>query len=460
MIINMNGGGGGSSELNFKVVFSADAPSAAKDNTIWVKTSTASGTWSMLDSADLSSITTNGHVVISYESSNSPNGTFNALKKNELYVKLTKCYQRASSKWESLDAYVYKGSSWKQFSKVFKATITVTYPAGSTCTATNGSIKLTASNTSGSFTFSIPSTGTWTIACTNGTENASTSVSITADGQSKSVTLVYNQIPKFTYTGDYEITNDAGEVISVSKDNWNIRLLTSGTFKLTEASANVDVFVVGGGGGGIAIGQGGSQKNNNTPYYFRGSGGGGGGYTSTATGITMSASTVYTATIGAGGATGTSSTAGDGGVSSIVIGSTTYSANGGIKGAAANGGAGGSGGGGGGMSANGGAGGTDGSSGTDGEKSGSAYTSGGTGGTGQGTTTRAFGDANGVLYATGGGGGGGYVAGSGRNWTQGAGGGDTSNTGNGGKGGGAKEAGGAATAGASGVVIIRNHRTA
>lgn len=74
----------------------------------------------------------------------------------------------------------------------FTATITVTYPAGSTCTCANGSTVLTAPDTSGSYTFTVTNTGTWTVNCTDGTQTASTTVSITADGQSATAKLAYN----------------------------------------------------------------------------------------------------------------------------------------------------------------------------------------------------------------------------------------------------------------------------
>lgn len=73
----------------------------------------------------------------------------------------------------------------------FAAKITVTYPSGSTCTCTNGSTTYTASNTNGSWTFTVPMTGTWTVKCTSGSNSASSNVSITANGQSASVTLSY-----------------------------------------------------------------------------------------------------------------------------------------------------------------------------------------------------------------------------------------------------------------------------
>ena len=73
----------------------------------------------------------------------------------------------------------------------FAATINVTYPAGSTCTATDGTTTLTAPDTSGSWAFVVSNTGTWTVTCTNGSSTATASVSITTDGDSKSVTLAY-----------------------------------------------------------------------------------------------------------------------------------------------------------------------------------------------------------------------------------------------------------------------------
>lgn len=76
----------------------------------------------------------------------------------------------------------------------FGATIAVTYPEGSTCTCSDGSTTLTAADTSGSYTFTVGNTGTWTVTCTNGTDTASESVSITADGQSETVTLGYELV--------------------------------------------------------------------------------------------------------------------------------------------------------------------------------------------------------------------------------------------------------------------------
>lgn len=75
------------------------------------------------------------------------------------------------------------------------AFIVATYPSGSTCTCTNGTKTLKAKDTSGSFVFHIPSKGTWTVSCTNGTNTKSTSVSITTEGQRNAVTLSYSRLP-------------------------------------------------------------------------------------------------------------------------------------------------------------------------------------------------------------------------------------------------------------------------
>lgn len=71
------------------------------------------------------------------------------------------------------------------------AVIGVTYPAGSTCTCTDGAKTLTLKNTSGQGIFIIPYAATWTVTATDGTNTNSKSVEITSEGQSVSVELSY-----------------------------------------------------------------------------------------------------------------------------------------------------------------------------------------------------------------------------------------------------------------------------
>lgn len=324
----------------------------------------------------------------------------------------------------------------------FSAAIKVMYPAGSTCTCTKDSTVLTATNTSGSYTFTVHEAGTYTVKATDGTQSKSVAVTITSNGESKSIVLTYRITPEFTYSGTYKIVNDSDVEISADAfatyvGNWKVRFLTSGTFNIVNMhgfAGKIDVFCVGGGGG-----------SSNSAGTNSGTGGGGGGYTNTSKNVSVSANTIYAIAVGAGGAAAASG----GGTSAFGL-----TANGGHNGSGRRGGAGGSGGGGGGYGGGGHSGGSDGAKGNGGGDN--------PGGAGQGTTTREFGIPTGTLYAGGGGGGGGgdndgNVFGGGSGGAGGGGGanyGGASNTGGGG--GGKHYSGG--TAGGSGIVIIRNAR--
>lgn len=244
---------------------------------------------------------------------------------------------------------------------------------------------------------------------------------------------VRRRLPKFTYTGSYTVIDDG-------HGDWRIRFLSSGTLTfLTTQPKGIDVFLVGGGGGGAWF-----TQHQQTPKA-----GGGSGYTKTVNGVSVAKGTGYGITIGAGGAAGGSSGASGGyGGNTTAFGQTAYGGNRSKSGTASDsyrsrcyhnyipdvyddyyawGGHGGSGG----SAVN--------DSGltaqaTNGANGSTRYLNGyGAGGTGQGTTTREFGEAGGTLYANGGGSGSSVIA----------------NTGNGGNYDGA---------GSSGIVVIRNHR--
>lgn len=160
---------------------------------------------------------------------------------------------------------------------------------------------------------------------------------------------------------------------------------SSGTFTIPSNVRSIDVFCVGGGGGG-----GGGYYRYDSP----GGGGGGGGYTATKKSVSVNPGDTYAITIGAGGVRGWGDDGEAGGLTSF---GTLCSAPGGLGGryyGSCRGGKGGSGGGCGDLGP--------GAGGSNGGTGGGAYP-----GTGQGTSTRAFGEVNNTLYAGGGGGGGG-----------------------------------------------------
>lgn len=241
-------------------------------------------------------------------------------------------------------------------------------------------------------------------------------------------------IPAYIYTGDHILIDD-------QSGNWRIKFLSSGTLTFTSLnSTTIDVFCVGGGGSGGGQGF-----------------GGGGGYTTTAT-VNVTIGTDYQIIIGAGGISvaGNPRNKGNDGEASSAFGIIANGGQGGkswFQQGAGDGSNGGSGGGAtGGKNAfpntDGGTGGTNGSNG-----GASQYWA---GGTGQGTTTREFGESNGDIYA-GGGGGWGSIVGLGGNGGGGAGNGTSGNNNTGGGGGAASDTT-PTGAGGSGIVIIRNAR--
>ena len=72
------------------------------------------------------------------------------------------------------------------------AVIGVTYPAGSVCTCAKGTKTYKAKNTSGLALFAVPETGEWTVSCTDGTQTASTTATVSAEGEAVNVKLTYD----------------------------------------------------------------------------------------------------------------------------------------------------------------------------------------------------------------------------------------------------------------------------
>lgn len=99
------------------------------------------------------------------------------------------------------------------------AVISVTYPAGSTCTCTNGSKTLTAKDTTGKALFVIPAAGTWTVKAVKGSQSASKAVSITAEGQVKTVTLSY---APYIFTSGKGMTSGFGMKTLDEDHGWSV----------------------------------------------------------------------------------------------------------------------------------------------------------------------------------------------------------------------------------------------
>lgn len=86
------------------------------------------------------------------------------------------------------------------------AYVAASWPAGSTCVCTDGTTTLTADDTSGTFVFSLPNAGNWTVSCTDSSQTASKSVTVAAN-HVYTVSLAYFRLEPFSSTSDENFVN-------------------------------------------------------------------------------------------------------------------------------------------------------------------------------------------------------------------------------------------------------------
>lgn len=135
----------------------------------------------------------------------------------------------------------------------FEAYITVTWLSGGVCTISNGNVSYTAPNTSGSYTFTVEEEGTYTATVTAGSYTFTGNVSITENGQSKTLAVdctlkIIDVSPKISiytpksfkdrYTtralaSDYQFTQESnGYKLKYSKTD-GVALITTDAIDLT-----------------------------------------------------------------------------------------------------------------------------------------------------------------------------------------------------------------------------------
>lgn len=133
--------------------------------------------------------------------------------------------------------YVSSGTS-------FSATISITYPAGSTCTVSNHKKTWTAPNTSGSWTFKANEVGVYTVKAVSGSKSKEKEVLITAEGQSASAILSYELVLLDNTSGGLATGYSlSGKNITPAIDLTDYTLVTiKGTVIYTYASGNYTVW--------------------------------------------------------------------------------------------------------------------------------------------------------------------------------------------------------------------------
>lgn len=140
-----------------------------------------------------------------------------------------------AGKTTSKQVYVAKDQVQSVTLAYFSATIKITYPAKSTCVIKNSSGTQVGSDTNTgtaakTWTATVSASGTYTITATatSGGKTKSATVSITADGQSKSITLAYDYIIFSNATGLNSIYSDGGggAPVEIGKDSSGKKTLT------------------------------------------------------------------------------------------------------------------------------------------------------------------------------------------------------------------------------------------
>ena len=140
----------------------------------------------------------------------------------------------------------------------FSATINVTYPAGSTCTATDGVTTLTAPDTSGTWACVVPNAGTWEITSVPGIDAYDGTVVISSNGEIKyaDITKKYifrsgsGKIVPFTTASEAslsvsadKITIDYSEITRASSAGHTTSAIDITSFKKLCITANVTKLV-------------------------------------------------------------------------------------------------------------------------------------------------------------------------------------------------------------------------
>lgn len=110
------------------------------------------------------------------------------------------------------------------------AWIITIFPSGSTCTCTNGSTTITSKYTNAFNIFEIPSVGSWTVSCTDGTDTASEAVTV-ASGGIYTVKLtywdgtIYEVGNEYTdYTGGWTLAKSGTNSVATIDDTTGITL--------------------------------------------------------------------------------------------------------------------------------------------------------------------------------------------------------------------------------------------
>ena len=137
----------------------------------------------------------------------------------------------------------------------FSATIHVTYPAGSKCTATDGVTTLKAPDTSGTWDCVVPNAGTWTVSLDDGTQQQ---IVIETDGETKVLGTLYWDIVREGVCQDpyglSNMTQNSDRITLISSAGKTALGYFTPKTKIGSRSLHYKISVVGGSTGTYMIG--------------------------------------------------------------------------------------------------------------------------------------------------------------------------------------------------------------
>lgn len=211
------------------------------------------------------------------------------------------CILDGTTKTDSVTVTTYGAVYSVSFS--YTATISVsTHPSAAVTATKSGQTTLSGTaNSSGVCTLTVPAggLGTWYVTANNGAVSAGSNVSVSAYGQSFSVSILRN-IPIITFSANGSSYVYKGAAISESfvavtpnGASWKCWIKSSCSVVFSLIPTNVSF---------CAIGKGGNGANHwGGDGYYGGGGGGGGGGVATELNKTVSAGATYSAVVGTSG---------------------------------------------------------------------------------------------------------------------------------------------------------------
>lgn len=110
-------GNGGSDSLRFRVYAATSLPASGKENDVCIITSTPISSWEAGHVDNPTWSMDAGFVYLTCTTSDASQP--NLLRKNALYLKLTRCLQYENETWSLKKAYQYRGGGWSEIVGVY-----------------------------------------------------------------------------------------------------------------------------------------------------------------------------------------------------------------------------------------------------------------------------------------------------------------------------------------------------